>query len=247
MSCISLHVRKNLASYPFPIGILIFGSIWGLLESTLGGAFRLGFGSFFKTQLHICPCPLLAFAFGLPVMAAALAIYKKPVMLLGIGLVAAPFSWLVIPLQNVPAFTTPLTTYPIVNPTVAIVLSSIIFSLIASLTMKKLPMSTSTLMGMGALACALSSIAFIYIVVYLGAPILNAVGLSGPIDYIVTNTTIFIAMSAATVPLGYLTGLKLQPGVSHLFRIRPWLHRVGPLAVLVLCWGASVAAIAAGL
>lgn len=76
---------------------------------------------------------------------------------------------------------------------------------------------------------------------------MNAVGLSGPIDYIVTNTTIFIAMSAATVPLGYLAGLKLQPGVSHLFRIRPWLYRVGPLAVLVLCWGASVVAIAAGL
>jgi len=108
-------------------------------------------------------------------------------------------------------------------------------------------MNTFTLVGMGALACALSSIAFIYIVVYLGAPILTAAGLSGPIAYIATNTTIFIAMSAATVPLGYLAGLKLQPGVSHLFRIRPWLYRVGPLAVLVLCWGASVVAIAAGL
>jgi len=247
VSCISGHVRRNLASYPFPIGILIFGSIWGFLESTVGGALRLGFGPFFKSQLHVCPCPLLAFALGLPVMAAALAIYKKPVMLLGIGLVAASFSWLVIPIQNVPAFTTPLTTYPIVNPTVAIVLSSITFSLVASLVGRKMALSTPTLAGVGALSCMLSSIAFIYIVVYLGAPILNAVGLSGPIDYIATNTTIFIAMSAATVPLGYLAGLKLQPGVSHLFRIRPWLYRVGPLAVLVLCWGASVVAVAAGL
>lgn len=247
MSCISLHVRRNLASYPFPIGILIFGSIWGLLESTLGGAFRLGFGTFFKTQLHICPCPLLAFAFGLPVMAAALAIYKKPAMLLGIGLVAASFSFLVIPIQNIPAFTTPLTTYPIVNPAVAIVVSSIVFGLITSLAMKKLPMSTPTLVGVGALSCMLSSIAFIYIVVYLGSPILNAAGLSGPIAYIATNTTIFTAMSAATVPLGHFAGLKLQPSVSHLLRVKPWLHRVGPLAVLVLCWSASIVAIAAGL
>lgn len=213
----------------------------------MGGALRLGFGPFFKSQLHICPCPLIAAVVGFSVMAAALAIYKKPTMLVGIGLVAASFSWLVIPIQNVPAFTTPFTTYPIVNPTVAIVLSSITFSLVASLVGRKMALSTPTLAGVGALSCMLSSIAFIYIVVYLGAPILNAVGLSGPIDYIATNTTIFIAMSAATVPLGYLAGLKLQPGVSHLFRIRPWLYRVGPLAVLVLCWGASVVAVAAGL
>lgn len=208
---------------------------------------RLGFGPFFKTQLHICPCPLLAFALGLPIMAAALAIYKKPAMLVGIGLVAASFSWLVIPIQNVPAFTTPLTTYPIVNPTIAIILSSIVFSLIASLVRGKLPMSTSTLVGMGVLSSMLSSIAFIYIVVYLGAPILTAAGLSGPIAYIATNTTIFTALSAAMVPLGYIAGLKLQLGVSHLFRMRPWFYRVGPLAVLVFCWGASIAAIAAGL
>lgn len=208
---------------------------------------RLGFGSFFKTQLHICPCPLLAFALGLPIMAAALAIYKKPAMLVGIGLVAASFSWLVIPIQNVPAFTTPLTTYPIVNPTIAIILSSIVFSLIASLVRGKLPMSTSTLVGMGVLSSMLSSIAFIYIVVYLGAPILTAAGLSGPIAYIATNTTIFTALSAAMVPLGYIAGLKLQLGVSHLFRMRPWFYRVGPLAVLVFCWGASIAAIVAGL
>ncbi len=242
-----IGVRKSLASYPTWVGVLIFGSIWGFLESTVGGALRLGFGPFFKSQLHICPCPLIAAAVGFPVMAAALAIYKKPTMLVGMGLVAASFSWLVIPIQNVPAFTTPFTTYPIVNPTVAIVLSSITFSLVASLVGRKMVLSTPTLAGVGALSAILSSIAFIYIVVYLGAPILAVTGLSGPLAYVVTNGAIWAALSAAMLPLGYTAGLRLQLSVSPLFKIRPWLYRVGPLAVLVLCWGASVVAVAAGL
>ncbi len=208
---------------------------------------RLGFGPFFKSQLHICPCPLIAAVVGFPVMAAALAVYKKPAMLVGIGLVAASFSWLVIPIQNVPAFTTPLTTYPIVNPTVAIILSSITFSLVASLVGRKLVMSTPTLAGVGALSGMLSSIAFIYIVVYLGAPILAVTGLSGPLAYVATNGAIWVALSTTMVPVGYIAGLRLQLSVSPLFRMRPWLYRVGPLAVLVFCWGASIAAIAAGL
>jgi hypothetical protein len=177
-------------------------------------------------------------------MAAALAIYKKPTMLVGIGLVAASFSWLAVPFYNVPAFTTPYTTYPIVNPTVAIVLSSLTFALVASLMERKLTLSVPNLVGAGALSSMLSSVAFIYIVVYLGAPILTAAGLSGPIAYITTNATIFAAISAAALPLGYLAGLKLPLKVSPLIKEKPWLHRVGPLMVLILCWSASVVAIA---
>ncbi len=244
MSDISHHIQRSLTSYPTPIGILIFGSIWGLLESTVGGALRFAFGPFFKSHLHICPCPLIVAAVGFPVMAAALAIYKKPAMLVGIGLVAASFSWLAVPFYNVPAFTTPYTTYPIVNPTVAIVLSSLTFALVASLVGKKLTMSVPSLAGVGALSCMLSSVAFIYIVVYLGAPILTATGLSGPVAYIATNATIFSAISAATLPLGYISGLRLPLKVSPLFKEKPWLYRMGPLMVLIFCWSASVVAIA---
>ncbi len=247
MEGIPRRIQKSLASYPTWIGILIFGSIWGALECTVGGALRLGFGPFFKSQLHMCPCPLLMFAFGFPVMAAALAIYKKPAMLLGIGLVAASFSFLVIPIQNVPAFTTPLTTYPLINPAIAIVLSSVIFGFVASLVARKVPLSTLTLAGIGALSAMLSSIAFVYTVVGLGAPILEATGLSGQLAFIATNGTAFTAMSAATLPFGYLAGVKIDLALSHWIRVKPWLYRAGPIAVLILCWGASITVTAAGL
>ena len=240
-------LEKTLASYPVWVGVLVFGSIWGLLESTVGGAIRLAFGPFFKSQLHICPCPLMMFAFGFPSMAAALAIYKKPAMLPGIGLVTASFSFLVIPIRNIPAFTTPGTTYPIINSAIAIILSSVIFGFVASLVGRKLPLSTLTLAGAGALSAMLSSIVFIYIVVGLGAPILKVTGLSGQLAYIATNGTIFTAMSAATLPLGYIAGVKINSALPHYIRVKPWLYRAVPLTVLVLCWGASIAAIAAGL
>jgi len=67
------------------IGILVFGSIWGLLEATLGGF------------LHLIIFPnkgAIMGGIGVALMASALAIYKKPGMLLGIGIVAASFKLL---------------------------------------------------------------------------------------------------------------------------------------------------------
>lgn len=208
---------------------------------------RLVYGPFFKSQLHICPCPFIAVAFGFPLMAAALAIYKKPAMLMGIGLVAASLSWLAVPFYNVPAFTTPFTTYPIAMPTVAIVLSSLTFAMTASLAGKRLAMSVPILAAVGALSSMLSSVAFIYIVVFLGAPILSITGLGEPLVYIATNGVIWAAMSAAVLPVGYIVGPRLQLDVSTFLDRKPWLQHMGPPAVFVLCWVAIIAGIASGL
>ncbi len=62
------------------IGILVFGSIWGFLEATLGGF------------LHMIIFPnkgAIMSGIGVAIMASALTIYRKPVMLPGIGIVAA--------------------------------------------------------------------------------------------------------------------------------------------------------------
>ena len=239
-------LKKILVRYPAPVGILIFGSIWWLLQGTIGAAFG-SLDSLFKSQLHICPCPIVGAILGIPIMTAALAIYKRPAMLVGIGIVAIPFSFLAIPIQHIPAFTTAATTYPIINPIIAMIFSSITFSLIATLVMKKSELTTPMLIGAGALSGFLSSIAFIYTVVALGAPILKATGIGSPFVYIATNGVIWAAISAATSPVGYLTAPKIQLKISPLISQNRWFYRLAPVALIVVCWVVSAIFAAAGL
>jgi hypothetical protein len=238
--------KKISVKYPAPVGILIFGSIWGLLQGTIGAAFG-SLDSFFKSQLHVCPCPIVGAILGIPIMTAALAIYKRPAMLVGIGIVAIPFSFLVIPIQHIPAFTTAATTYPIINPIIAMIFSSITFSLIATLVMRRSELTTPVLIGAGALSGFLSSIAFIYTVVALGAPILKATGIGSQFAYIATNGLIWTAISAATSPVGYITAPKIQLRISPLISQNRWFYRLAPVALIVVCWVVSAIFAAAGL
>jgi uncharacterized protein YhhL (DUF1145 family) len=192
------------------------------------------------THFHFCPCPLVTTVLGLPIMAAALAVYKKPAMLIGIGSVAAVFHWIAVPLNHVQLFSSPFITYSYVNPTIFILLSSLTFSLIASLVKRRLTFTTRTLIGMGALAGILSTVAWIHIVDLLGAPILTSTGLHTSLAYLATNGVIWVAISTATLPLGYVVGLRLPMKTSRLFRVRPWLYRLGPFAVILLCWVGSI-------
>ena len=76
------------------IGILVFGSIWGFFEATLGGFLNL---IIFPNKGAIMG------GIGMAIMGCALAVYRKPAMLPGIGLVAASFKWLNAWLLFVPA------------------------------------------------------------------------------------------------------------------------------------------------
>ena len=130
---------------------------------------RVVAGPFFKSQLHICTCPLTITLIGFPIMAFAFARYKKPSMFIGIGLIAASFSWLAVPFYNIPLFTTPLTTYPLVNPTIAIIITSLVFASIAHLSQQRIPMTvassvilaTEFVIGSGEVLIATRVVAFV--------------------------------------------------------------------------------------
>ena len=99
------------------IGILVFGSIWGFLEATLGGF------------LHMIIFPnkgAIMGGIGVSIMASALAIYRKPGMLPGIGLVSASFK-----LLDVWIFALSISSIHIINPAMAIIFESLAFSLVA--------------------------------------------------------------------------------------------------------------------
>ena len=67
------------------IAVLVFGSIWGFFEATLGGF------------LHLIIFPnkgAIMSSIGVAIMASALAIYGKPGLSVGIGVIAASFKLL---------------------------------------------------------------------------------------------------------------------------------------------------------
>ena len=106
------------------IGVVVFGSIWGFLEATLGGF------------LHMIIFPnkgAIMAGIGIALMASALAIYKKPGMLPVIGIVAASFK-----LMSAWIFSLPVTSIHIINPAMAIIFESLVFSLVAVFLMKKI-------------------------------------------------------------------------------------------------------------
>jgi hypothetical protein len=224
------------------LAILMFGSVWGFLQSILTwGMVKFELIPFFFANLHACPCPLSAALFGIPLMGTGFAIYKKPSMLMGMGLVAASFSILVIPFLKVPAFTEPVTTYPIVNPALANFLSSLTFYLALSLVGRKREiMSAPLLAGIGGLSIFLSSIIWIYTVVSIGAPILKASSLGGPLAYVIRVSPVWAGLSFLTLPIGYLIGLRIQPKLRYLSEVRPLLYRASLISLLVICWGSSV-------
>ena len=215
------------------IGILIFGSIWGFLEATLGGF------------LHMIIFPAkgaIMSGIGVAIMASALAIYKKPAMLLGIGIVAASFK-----LLDVWLFALPVSSIHIINPAMAIIFESLVFSLVAVFVMNKLTRNAPVGVGTGVLVGLISATAWVYFAIYvMNAPAYNRV-LTTVGAYVVNQGVVQAVFFGVFLPLGYLVGEKLVATASSVLVRRPLYYYATSAALICFCWGISIVAIMAGL
>jgi hypothetical protein len=215
------------------IGVLVFGSVWGFFEATLGGFLNL---IIFPNKGAIMS------GIGVAIMAAALAIYRKPAMLPGIGIVAASFKWLNSWLLFVP----PLAVQ-IINPAMAIFLESLAFSLVAALLMKRITKNLLIGMGAGVLLGLISATAYVYFAVYVThSPIFARLGIKSIGEFITGNAVIQAVFSGIFLPLGYLAGEKLAAKTSPLVERRV-LYYATSVATIVFCWGISAIALISGL
>jgi hypothetical protein len=129
------------------IGVLVLGSIWGLSEVALGGG------------LQVANFPyragLLA-GIGIAFMGIALVIYKKPAMLIGIGLVTVLVKLLAVPILHVSVMCK-------ANSCIAVFTEAVALSLIAFLLMSEMGKSVHVRIGTGALAAIVASVGFYFI------------------------------------------------------------------------------------
>ena len=215
------------------IGILVFGSIWGFFEATLGGF------------LHMIIFPnkgAIMGGIGVALMASALAIYKKPGMLLGIGIVAASFK-----LLDVLIFSLPITSIHIINPTMAIIFESLAFSLVAAFVMNRIAKNAFIGVGAGALVGLISATAWVYFAIYvMNAPLFARVVFTAG-GFIANQGVVQTAFFAILLPLGYLVGEKLEVKTFPLLTRRIPLYYATTVTTILICWGVSAIAIVSGL
>ena len=214
------------------IGILVFGSIWGVLEATLGGF------------LHLIIFPnkgAIMAGIGVAIMSLALAIYRKPSMLPGIGIVAASFK-----LLDVWLFFLPITSIHIINPAMAIIFESLAFSLVAVFVMKRIAKNAFIGVGAGVLAGLISAIAWVYFAIYvMNAPAYARVVFTAG-GYIANQGVAQAVFSGVFVPLGYLIGAKLAVKTSPALINRAFYYATSA-AIICFCWGISAIAKMSGL
>ena len=215
------------------IGILVFGSIWGFWEATLGGF------------LHMIIFPnkgAIMAGIGVATMASALAIYKKPSMLPGIGIIAASFK-----LLDVWLFALPVASIHIINPAMAIIFESLAFSLVAVFVMKKMAKNALVGVGAGVLAGLMSAIVWVYFAIYvMNAPAYARVVFTAG-EFIANQGVVQAAFFGIFVPLGYLAGMKLELKTFPLLTRKKSLYYAITAATILICWGVSAIAIVSGL
>jgi len=228
------------------LGIVAFGCIWGLLEAiTFGGLLHSYWGSLFS--YHLCPCFLMAAIFGSLVMGAALAIYKSPGMLVGIGLVAASFCWLAVPF--LPTAVRSTTYGPVVASATAVIMGSVSLALVVGFLWRRLKDGSLSRMGVGALAAILASTLFILATAYgLDKPICADLGYARALpDFLGIGGMVWMVATATLFPVGYLAGARLQSWLIPRLAIRPSFSYATLATVAVLCCGIGAVAFMVGL
>lgn len=215
------------------IGILVFGSIWGLLEATLGG---------FLNMIIFPNKGAIMGGIGMAIMGVALAIYRKPAMLPGIGIVAASFKWL-----NAWLLFVPVSAIHIVNPAMAIFLESLAFSLVVTFLMYRINKNVYVGAWAAFLAGLISVTAYGYFSVYImHAPLFARMGVSSVPEFIAGHGVIQAVFFGMLAPLGYLLGKKLAT-TSPVFLRRPLYYYATSAAIVCVCLVISAIAVQAGL
>ena len=215
------------------IGILVFGSIWGLLEATLGG---------FLNMIIFPNKGAIMGGIGMAIMGVALAIYRKPAMLPGIGIVAASFKWL-----NSWLLFVPVSAIHIVNPAMAIFLESLAFSLVVTFLMYRIYKNVYVGAWAAFLAGLISVTAYGYFSVYImHAPLFARMGVSSVPEFIAGHGVIQAVFFGMLAPLGYLVGKKLA-ATAPVFLRRPLYYYATSAAIICFCLVISAIAVQAGL
>ena len=215
------------------IGILVFGSIWGLVEATLGGALHL---------IHLPYKGAITGGIGMAIMATFVVMYRRPKLAFCIAVIAALFKPLSAVIYGQPIFA-PF----VVNPASAILLEGLAFSLVVSLLFKGFESSIKTRIGAGVAAGYLSIILYGVLASAAGMGNWASWGLAERVSSVFANGTGLAIVGTCLLLLGHLVGTKLRPNFWQLMTVKPKAFYASTIAITAFCWIGAAVAFASGL
>jgi hypothetical protein len=215
------------------IGILVFGSIWGLVEATLGGALHL---------IHFAYKGAITGGIAMAIMAAFVVTYRQPRFVFWLGVIAALFKPLSALIYGQPIFA-PF----VVNPASAILLEALAFTVVVSLLFKGFESSIKTRIAAGISAGYLSTILYAILASTIGMGNWASWGLTERITAALTDGTALAIAGTALLLLGYLVSTKLRPNFWQLMIVKPKAFYASTVAITVFCWIGAAVAFASGL
>ena len=214
--------KKNLI-----LGILIFGSLWGAVEATLGGVLH-------RVLLHFPYNGAIMFSIAAFILVAARRSYGKPGAITAMGFVAASFK-----LLNLFFFTSPC----IFHPMLAIIVEAMAIDLVLSISERSSKLSQLSKLSklkapdylLGALMGSvgtLASASVLYIPPVRGVPPLISSS-----TVFLTFLSISVIGCAITVPLAFKFGSPIdfqrKSATANIFVIALcWM--VGALSILLI-------------
>jgi hypothetical protein len=215
------------------IGILVFGSVWGLVEATLGGSLHL---------IHFTYKGAITGGFGMAVMATFVVIYRRPRLVFCIGVIAALFKPLSALIYGQPIFS-PF----VVNPASAILLEALSFSLVVSLLFKGFESSIKARIGAGVAAGYLSILLYAILASAAGMGKWASWGLAERLSSVAVDGTALAVAGTCLLLLGYLVGTKLRPNFWQVMTVKPKTFYASTIAITAFCWIGAAVAFASGL
>lgn len=215
------------------IGIVLFGSVWGLLEATLGGFLHL---------IHFTYTGAIMGGIAISIMATFVVIYRRPRLVFGIGVIAALFKPLSAVIYGQPVFS-PF----VVNPASSILLEALAFSLVVSLLFKGFESSIKARIVAGISAGYLSAILYAVLASAVGMGNWASWGFTERVTGALTDGTGMAIAGTLLLFLGHLLGTKLRPKFWQLSSTKPKLFYASTTAAIVSCWIIAAVAFSLGL
>ena len=224
---------KRRAARDMLIGLLVLGSVWGFLEVVLGGAMKAGSIPYKGDVLT---------GLGMMLMGIAVAMYRKPLLLIAIAAVAVGVRQLSIPILH-------LSTFCKANSSIAVMLGGTALAGGAALAGRRLERGARARVITGFAAGLTAAVSFFFIGMRV-APcryLLSFNRAGGLVAFLQAEGIIWAALCASLFPVGYRVGVSMRESVFDLRATRPALYYTASIMLVVCCWGISAIAIARGL
>jgi hypothetical protein len=214
------------------IAILVLGSLWGLSEVVLNGAIRAA-GLPFRAGI-------LA-GVGMFLMGVALGIFRKPLMLVGVGVIAVLCKQLVVPIMGTSVLCK-------ANACIALLFQSSALLGVATLMGQRIQSGRIPRIMTGFSAALVASPVFYFIGMRV-APCNYLLSFNRPeglMAFMVAEGLVWAAFSAALFPMGWRLGSRLEGTIPQVRAVKPVLYYGASLGVVLCAWVASGLAYAAG-